>query len=389
MQNFLKIETLGEFVGQKHIISKEKPLYKLIKQGFIPSMVLFGPPATGKTTLAKICAKVIGSDFYIFDATSLKIDEVRKVLKEHKGSLITPVIFIDEIHRLSKTQQEVLLIPLEKKEFILIGATTENPLYSLTSGIRSRVMIYQFYHLKRDEIELLLDSAVKNAGLSIESDAKEFLLDIGEIRKIVTLLQLSSKIDKNIDKKRLIELGGVITKEGVSSKDTHYDLISALIKSIRGSDIDASLYYLARLINSGERADYIARRLVILSSEDIGNANPNALTIATNTLTAVSTIGYPEARIILSQAVIYLASSPKSNSCYKAINQAIEYVKSNPFEEVPAHLKSNCKNYLYPHDFGGYIKQNYMQKEVEFYKTKKIGFEKTLDEWIRKIKNKD
>ncbi len=354
-------------------------------------MILFGPSGSGKTTLAKICANILGSDFFQFDGTSLKVEEVRKVINRYKNTLLKPLIFIDEIHRLSKTQQEVLLIPLEKEELILIGATTENPYFSISGGLRSRIFIYEFKPLEKEELTLLLEKNVKKLGITITDEAKEHLLFVsnGDVREMYKLLKYALKLDKKITKDLLTDLGGSFVSEGVSSKDTHYDLISALIKSIRGSDVDASLYYLARLINSGERADFIARRLVILSSEDIGNANPNALTISTSALIVVSSIGFPEARIILSQAVIYLASSPKSNSSYKAINRALEYVKSSKTQEIPSHIKSNCKNYLYPHDFGGFVKQSYMQKEVKFYKTKKIGFEKTLDEWIKKIKSKD
>ena len=387
LTTILQPKELDEFVGQSHLLSKDKPLYKLLKKGELFHSIFFGPPGCGKTTLAKICAKLSNSSFYYLDATSLKVEEIRKILQKHKNTLLKPLIFIDEIHRLSKNQQEVLLLPMEKKECIIIGASTENPYYTLTSGIRSRVMLFEFKPLTNKELESLVELAQKRVNFSISDEAKEFLIysSSGDARSLLNLLEFALSIEKDISLKTLKLLRNKPVSEGVNSKDTHYDIISAMIKSIRGSDVDAALYYLARAIEAGERADFIARRLVILSSEDIGNANPNALSLATNTLTAVSHIGYPESRIILSQCVIYLASSPKSNSCYKAINEAQKFVKQNPTLEIPSHIKQNCKEYLYPHDFNGYVKQKYMQKSVKFYKSRDIGFEKTLNEWLKKI----
>ncbi len=387
LTNILQPKELDEFVGQSHLLSKDKPLYKLLKRGELFHSIFFGPPGCGKTTLAKICAKLSNSSFYYLDATSLKVEEIRKILQKHKNTLLKPLIFIDEIHRLSKNQQEVLLLPMEKKECIIIGASTENPYYTLTSGIRSRVMLFEFKPLTNKELESLVELAQKRVNFSISDEAKEFLINSssGDARALLNLLEFALSVEKDISLKTLKLLRNKPVSEGVNSKDTHYDIISAMIKSIRGSDVDAALYYLARAIEAGERADFIARRLVILSSEDIGNANPNALSLATNTLTAVSHIGYPESRIILSQCVIYLASSPKSNSCYKAINEAQKFVKQNPTLEIPSHIKQNCKEYLYPHDFNGYVKQKYMQKSVKFYKSRDIGFEKTLNEWLKKI----
>jgi len=384
----LRPKTVDEFIGQKEIISKDSALYKLIKSGKIPHCCFWGKSGSGKTTLAKIIANETKNPFFYMDGTSFKVDSLRKILKEYKNTLLKPVIFIDEIHRLSKTQQEVLLIPMEKKECILIGATTENPNYSLTMAMNSRMMNFKFKSLREGDLEELLERVKKRYDFKIDKEAKEYLIlsSGGDARAMLNLLEYSLFISEKIDVKTLKSLRQEPLKEGMNSKENHYNYISAMIKSIRGSDIDASLYYLAKLIEGGERSDFIARRLVILSSEDIGNANPNALNLATNTLLSVKEIGSPEDRIILSQCVVYLASSPKSNSSYKAIKEAIRYAKNNIVHEVPAHLKDNSKEYLYPHDFGGYVKQKYMQNEVKFYKTKEIGFEKTLNEWINKIK---
>ena len=387
----LRPKKLEDIIGQTHILSKDKPLYKLIKKGSLPHLFFYGPAGCGKTTVAKIIANELGSDFYYLDATSIKVDEIRKILKTHKNSLIKPTIFIDEVHRLSKTQQEVLLLPMESNEALILGASTENPYYTLTSGIRSRSMLFEFKAIKKEEFEKLFIRIEKELGIKINKEAKEYLVDssAGDVRALLNLLEFGLKADESLDVKTLKELRPEALKDGVSSSDTHYNLASALIKSLRGSDIDASLYYLARLIDGGESADFIARRLVIFSSEDIGNANPHALNLATSTLMAVKNIGYPEARIILAQCVVYLASSPKSNSSYKAINKALDYVKNNPPLPVPNHLKSPpSKDYLYPHNFGGYVEQKYLEKDLNFYESFGVGFEKTLNEWLEKIKNK-
>ncbi len=384
----LQPKELDNFIGQSHLLSKDKPLYKLLKKGELFHTIFYGPPGCGKTTLAKICANLSNSSFYYLDATNLKVEDIRKILQKHKNTLIKPLIFIDEIHRLSKNQQEVLLLPMEKKECIIVGASTENPYYTLTSGIRSRVMLFEFRPLTGKELDSLIELAQKKVKFTISNEAKEYLIysSSGDARSLLNLLEFALAVERDISLDTLKLLKNQPSSEGVNSKESHYDIISAMIKSIRGSDVDASLYYLARAIEAGEKADFIARRLVILSSEDIGNANPNALNLATNTLTAVSHIGFPESRIILSQCVIYLASSPKSNSCYKAINEAQKYVKENPTLKIPSNIKQNCKEYLYPHDFGGYVKQKYMQKSVKFYKSQGIGFEKNLNEWLDKIK---
>ncbi len=388
LANLLRPKTLDEFIGQSHIISQEKALYKLIEKKEIPHLFFYGKPGTGKTTLARIIAKESGYDFYSFNATSLKIEELRVVFKKYNGALLKPLIFIDEVHRLTKTQQEVLLPIMENYDAIIIGASTENPFFSLTAGIRSRSFVYEFKSLTTIELDILVSKAVKYLDITINKEAKEYLIisSGGDARALLNLLDFSSKVKSTITKELLKELRENSMGDGVSSSQSHYDITSAMIKSIRGSDIDASLYYLGRLIDGGESVEYITRRLVILASEDIGNANPNALNLATSTMTSTSKIGYPESKIILSQCVIYLASCPKSNSSYNAINQTLEYIKNNEILDIPTHIQDNHKGYKYPHDYNGYVEQRYLNKDLKFYDTKNIGYEKTLNEWLSKIK---
>lgn len=366
---------------------------KFIENKNIPHSLFFGSAGSGKTTMAKIIAKQMDYEFFELDGANLKSEDIRKIITKFEGSFYLPLIFIDEFHRLSKTQQETLLIPMEEKKCIIIGATTENPKFTVSSGIRSRMMIFEFKPLSYNDLEKLLNDIQKSIYFQINQDAKEYLISSssGDARSMLNLLEYALNIDKNISLKTLKTLRCSSFSEGSSSKDTHYNLISAMIKSLRGSDVDAAIYYLARLITAGEEPQFLARRMVIFASEDIGNANPNALNIATNTMLAVSKIGYPEARIILSQCAVYLASSPKSNSSYKAINLALDYIAKNPALPVPPYLINTDpakKDYLYPHDFGGWVEQKYMQKDVKFYHSSGIGFEQTLDDWLFKIKSK-
>ena len=394
MQNLahaLRPKTIDELIGQH----KLKPVFNTLlqKQNFSHS-IFCGSPGSGKTSTAKIIANSLNMDFYELDASNLKIEDIRKIIASHEDTLLKPLIFIDEIHRLSKTQQETLLIPMERARAIIIGATTENPYYALTAGIRSRSLLFEFEPLNAQDLELLLKRTLEKLNLNADENAKEYLISssAGDARAMLNLLEFASELGE-ISIENLRTLRPHALKDGVSSSQTHYNLASALIKSLRGSDAQAAIYYLARLIDGGESPDFIARRMVILASEDIGNANPNALNIATNTLTAVSKIGYPEARIILSQCAIYLACSPKSNSSYVAINAALKYVRENPPLQIPPYLinntQQNAQNYLYPHDFGGYVEQEYTQIPLKFYENKGIGFEKTLNEWVEKIKEKD
>ncbi|MDD3343564.1 MAG: replication-associated recombination protein A [Sulfurospirillaceae bacterium] len=389
---FFRPKVIAEFSGQKNLCGEKSPFRKLLETGSMSHSIFFGPAGVGKTTLARIVANTLELPFYELDATSVKVEEFRKIFAMHKNALQKPLVFIDEIHRLSKTQQEVLLLPMENHEAIIIGASTENPYFTLSSGIRSRMMLFEFYALTHTDMKEIVGRVREKISFTIDEDALNYLISssAGDSRALLNLLEFALKVDLHVSIETLKALRPSALKDGVSADNTHYNLISAMIKSVRGSDVDAGLYYLARLIDGGESADFIARRLVILASEDIGNANPNALNLATSTLMAVSKIGYPEARIILGHCLVYLACSPKSNSAYNAINAALSYVQHEKALNVPEHLRSpSPQGYLYPHDFGGWVEQTYLEKPLHFYESLGVGYEKILDEWLSKIKTKD
>ncbi|MFT7003513.1 MAG: putative ATPase [Sulfurimonas sp.] len=385
----LRPSAFDDLVGQEHLSSPTAPLRVLSQKFALGHSFFYGPAGCGKTSIARIIAKTMDLPFYEFNATSLKVEQLRKIFDQYKNALERPLIFIDEVHRLAKNQQEVLLPVMEKNSVLIIGASTENPFFSLTSAIRSRSMLFELKHINNEALSLLLDKALKHGDLECDTDAKEYLIASsgGDARAMLKLLEFASNIETNITLAILKSLRPNALSAGSSEAGVHYDLASAMIKSIRGSDADAGIYYLARLIDGGESADFIARRLVILASEDVGNANPQALTLTTSALTSVSKIGYPEARIILAQAVIYLCASPKSNSAYLAINAALKAVNDGVMLDIPTNIQQNKKNYLYPHDFGGYVEQTYLSKPLKFVELKDIGYEKKMKDWINNIKN--
>ncbi len=380
----LRPSEFDAMVGQEHLTQAGVPLRTLCEKNALGHSFFYGPAGVGKTTLARIIAATMDLPFYEFNATSLKVEELRKVFAQYKNALQKPLIFIDEVHRLSKNQQEVLLPVMENNSVLIIGTSTENPFFSLTSAMRSRSMLFELQPISPIALKALLEKAVSKAELQIDDTAREYLVASsgGDARAMLKLLEFASNVNETITLELLKSLRPNALQAGSSEAGVHYDLASALIKSIRGSDADAAIYYLARLIEGGESADFIARRLVILASEDIGNANPQALTLTTSTLTSVKQIGYPEARIILAQAVIYLSASPKSNSAYLAINKALKAVREGEIVEIPKNITQQNEVYLYPHDFGGYVKQEYLSKPMQFVELKEIGYEKKMKEWL-------
>ncbi len=386
----LRPKNFDELVGQEHLSSEGSPLRTLCEKFALGHSFFYGPAGTGKTSIARVIAKVMDLPFYEFNATSLKIDQLRKIFEQYKNALQKPLIFIDEVHRLAKNQQEVLLPVMENNSVLVIGASTENPFFSLTSAIRSRSMLFELKHISNTALSELVIRACNLGELSLDEQTREYLVSSsgGDARAMLKLLEFSANLDVPITVEVLKSLRPNALQAGSSEAGVHYDLISALIKSVRGSDENAAIYYLARLIEGGESADFIARRLVILASEDIGNANPQAMTLTASCLTSVSKIGFPEARIILAQAVIYLCGSPKSNAAYLAINAALESVRSGNILDIPPALQQNDgRGYLYPHNYGGYVQQDYLSKPLKLVELKDIGYEKKMKDWLKAIKN--
>ncbi|AFV96430.1 MULTISPECIES: replication-associated recombination protein A [unclassified Sulfuricurvum] len=379
----LRPKKFDDVVGQNHLCSPDSPLRSLCEGGNLTHSFFYGPPGCGKTTLARIIAEVMGLPFYEFNATSLKIENLRKIFDQYEGSLTKPLIFIDEVHRLAKNQQEVLLPVMEKNSVLVIGASTENPYFSLTAAMRSRSLLFELHSIGFEALEDLL----VRTSVEMDEEAREYLIASsgGDARAMLKLLEVSTALNKPITLLLLKSLRPAAQSLGSSEAGVHYDLASALIKSIRGSDPDAAIYYLARLIEGGEPPEFIARRLVILASEDVGNANPQALSLCTSAMTSVKMIGYPESRIILAQAVIYLCASPKSNTAYNAINAAQSAVKNGVILDIPESLRQQHKGYLYPHDFGGWVDQKYLSKPLKFVEFKNSGYEAKMGEWIEKV----
>ena len=409
----IRPKTLDDYISQKHLVGETGSLTSQIKKGLIPSLIFWGPPGTGKTTLANIIANESNRPFYILSAISSGVKEVREVIEKAKqsGGLFTsknPILFIDEIHRFSKSQQDSLLAAVEKGWVTLIGATTENPSFEVIPALLSRCQVYTLNSFEKDDLEALLQRAIEKdefiSKKDIELKETEALIRLsgGDGRKLLNIFELivnSEESDKIvITNDSILQRVQKNTVLYDKTGEQHYDIISAFIKSIRGSDPNGAVYWLARMIEGGEDLKFIARRMLILASEDIGNANPTALVIANNTFQAVSTIGYPEARIILSQCAVYLATSTKSNASYEAINKAIQTVKQTGDLSVPLHLRNAPTklmkdlgygdNYKYAHNYDdNFIEQDFLPEEIKnttFYIPGNNQRENSLREFLKK-----
>ena len=415
----LRPRTLEEVVGQQHIVGKDKLLYRAIKADKLSSIIFYGPPGTGKTTLAKVIANTTSADFCQINATVAGKKEMEDVVERAKNNLgmygKKTILFVDEIHRFNKGQQDYLLPFVEDGTIVLVGATTENPYFEVNGALISRSIIFELKPLSKEDIKEILKRAVydKERGMGsykadIDDEALEFLADIanGDARSALNAIELgiltTDRADDGLIHIDLKTAEQCIQKRAVrydKTGDNHYDTISAFIKSMRGSDPDAVSYYLAKMLYAGEDIKFIARRIMICASEDVGNADPYALVVATNAALAVERIGMPEARIILSQAALYVACAPKSNSCYMAVDKAMELVKTTKTAPVPAHLqdahyKSASKlghgiGYKYAHDYPNhYVKQQYLPdglEDVKFYEPTDNGYEKQIKTHLKKI----
>ena len=387
----MRPKTLADYYGQEHLVGPQGSLTQMIKNGVFPSLIFWGPPGTGKTTLAQLLALEKERPFYQLSAINAGVKEIREIIQkaENSGGLFSgksPILFIDEIHRFSKSQQDSLLNAVEKGIVTLIGATTENPSFEVINALLSRCQVYTLNALTKEELEKILkhalkkDTLLKGYDLKIVETAALLELSGGDARKLLSLLELVLQAQQT----KTIELNNALVFETVQTQtvlfdkngDFHYDIVSAFIKSIRGSDPNAAVYWLARMIEAGEDIKFIARRMLILAAEDIGIANPTALVLANSTFQAVATIGYPEGRILLSECAIYLATSPKSNAAYKAIDTALEKVKATrnlqvplPLRNAPTQLMKEMgygTGYKYAHEYENqFAEQEFLPEELK------------------------
>ena len=390
----IRPKTLEEYVGQEHILGKNKILYRTIKADRLSSIILFGPPGCGKTSLAKVISETTKYKFYKINAVTTGVSDIKKVVEETKNFIINPtgksILFIDEIHRFNKLQQDALLPFVENGLIILIGATTENPYFEVNKALISRSMVIKLEPLTEDNIYIVLKNAIeKKEGLGeynikIEEETLRKLAAIsnGDVRTALNGLEIAV-LTTNMENDGYIHITDEVIKNCVQTRkavfdksgDSHYDNISAFIKSMRGTDPDATIFYLARALNGGEDPMFLARRIVICASEDVGMANPNALVLANAAMQAVHMVGMPEARIILAEAAVYVATSKKSNASYLAINKALEDVTNKDTGTIPMHIRNApvedmkklgySEGYLYPHDFPGHwVEQQYLPDKM-------------------------
>ena len=390
----MRPKTLEEYVGQEHILGKDKILYRTIKADRLSSIILFGPPGCGKTSLAKVISETTKYKFYKINAVTAGVSDIKKVIEETKNFMINPtgksILFIDEIHRFNKLQQDALLPFVENGLIILIGATTENPYFEVNKALISRSMVVKLEPLTEDNIYIVLKNAIeKKEGLGeynikIEEETLRKLAAIsnGDVRTALNGLEIAV-LTTNMENDGYIHITDEVIKNCVQTRkavfdksgDSHYDNISAFIKSMRGTDPDATIFYLARALNGGEDPMFLARRIVICASEDVGMANPNALVLANAAMQAVHMVGMPEARIILAEAAVYVATSKKSNASYLAINKALEDVTNKDTGTIPMHIRNApvedmkklgySEGYLYPHDFPGHwVEQQYLPDKM-------------------------
>lgn len=416
MAERMRPTSIDEVYGQKHILSENKTLRKMIDKDKITSMVFFGPPGVGKSTVASIIAKKTKSEYIKLNAVLSNVSEIREAIKKAEKNLANSkktILFIDEIHRFNKSQQDALLPAVENGTIVLIGSTTQNPYFYLTNALLSRIMLFEFRNLEDSDIkEAILKAIEDKRGLgendiAVENEAIDLIVKYshGDVRKALTYLEAAFFVTQIDETKEKLTITEEIVKDVTSKQilnfdeDEHYNTISAFIKSVRGSDTNAAIYYLARMLESGEDPRYIARRLCILASEDIGLAEPEAINIASSLINIIEFIGMPEGRIPLAEVTIYLSLCPKSNSAYKAIDSAIRDIRNGELYSIPNYLKDNNsasfdkkseEEYKYPHDFPYHIvKQDYLEKGIKknYYNPVDIGEERELKkvyEWIMK-----
>ncbi|MCQ2008501.1 AAA family ATPase [Sporolactobacillus sp. STSJ-5] len=419
----MRPQTLDEFVGQEQIVGKGRLLRRAIQADKLTPMIFFGPPGTGKTTLAHIIARTTSAYYEQLNAVTSGVGDLRKIIAAAEERLKfdqqRTILFIDEIHRFNKGQQDALLPSVEKGTIILIGATTESPMFEINAALLSRSRLFRFEPLSDDAIRTIIENALQDkqrgygeVNIMLDADALDHLVRVasGDSRTALHALELAA-LTTDPDKEGVIHIDRSVAEESIQEKvlqydkngDNHYDTVSAFIKSMRGSDPNATLYWLAKMITAGEDPKFIARRIFIHAAEDVGLADPNAILVANAAVTAVTFIGLPEARIPLAEAALYVATAPKSNAAVVGIDQALDTVKNEKTGEVPIHLRDahykgaaklgHGKDYLYPHDFeGGYVSQNYLPESLRdkvFYHPSPRGYERTVQKRLDYFAERD